>query len=291
MKAVNTEKGMTTRTLVPFLAIAFGLAWGLMGLYFAFPEQLESIFGPVGYANPLFVISVYAPAIAGLALTLRHYGIRGLGSFLRRLTFWRMPLVGWAFLVLGIPAVFYAGAAINGTLTGPEALATLLPSLALMLVLGPMEEFGWRGVALPLLQRKYTPFVASLVLGVIWAVWHLPAFFLGGTPQSGWSFGSFFLGVMAITMILTAMFNASAGSLLIAALYHFQMNNPAWPDAQPWDSVLFAVIAIVLVIVHRKKMFSREASVTDVIASPAAEKTEAVPAPLVDAVTPAAMNR
>jgi len=111
-----------------------------------------------------------------------------------------------------------------------------------------MEELGWRGVALPLLQRRFTPFVASLVLGVIWAVWHLPAFFMSGTPQSGWSFGSFFLGVMAITIILTPMFNAARGSLLVAALYHFLMNNPIWPDAQPWDSVLFALVAVVVVL-------------------------------------------
>ena len=102
-----------------------------------------------------------------------------------------------------------------------------------------MEELGWRGLALPLLQRRFSPFVASLVLGVIWAVWHLPAFFFS-TPMSGFSFGTWFLGVMAITLIVTAMFNASRGSLLVAYLFHWMLMNPITPDAQPWDSVILA---------------------------------------------------
>ncbi len=82
---------MTMRTLGAFVGIAFGLSWGLMSLHFAFPDQLERIFGPVGYTNPLFVTAVYAPALAGLALVGKHYGLRGLGSFLRRLMMWRAP--------------------------------------------------------------------------------------------------------------------------------------------------------------------------------------------------------
>ena len=59
---------------------------------------------------------------------------------------------------------------------------------------------------------------------------------------------SLFIGALAITVILTAMFNASRGSLLIAALYHFQINGPAWPDAQPWDTLVFDVATLVIVL-------------------------------------------
>jgi hypothetical protein len=263
------KREITGRTLAAFFAIAFGLSWGLMSLYFAFPEHLERIFGPVGYTNPLFVLAVYAPALAGLGLTLRHYGLRGLGSFLRRLTLWRMPAAWWTLLLLGVPAVFYLGATIKGTFPASFPFSpwySVLPALLTGLAIGPMEEFGWRGFALPLLQRRFSPFVASLVLGVVWAVWHVPAFFMSGTPQSSWSFGSFFLGVMAITMILTPMFNSARGSLLVAAIFHFMMNNPVWPDAQPWDSVLFAVVAVVVVIINRKAMFTRGSGVTEVLA-------------------------
>ena len=258
---------MTTRTVIGFFAMAFGLSWGLAAIALAFADQLEPIFGPVGLTNPLFIVAVYAPAFSGIGLVLRHYGIRGLRSYLRRLTLWRIPK-GWAlYLALGIPAAFYLGAWVKG-----EPLAfgftpwyTVLPALLFMLLLGPMEEFGWRGVALPLLQRKFRPIGADLILSTLWAVWHLPAFFLSGTPQSQWSFPAFFIGVVSISFILTPLFNAAGGSILVAAIYHFQMNNPIWPDAQPYDSLIFAVLAVAAVLVNRRAMFDRAAGVTSVL--------------------------
>jgi hypothetical protein len=61
------------------------------------------------------------------------------------------------------------------------------------------------------------------------------------------------------------MFNAARGSILIAALYHFQMNGPAWPDAQPWDSFIFAGVAVIVVLIHRRGMFTREHAATAVL--------------------------
>ena len=136
------------------------------------------------------------------------------------------------------------------------------------LLLGPLgEEFGWRGLALPLLQRRFSPFWASLILGVVWAVWHAPAFVMSGTPQSAWSFGPFFVGLIAVAMIMTPLFNASRGSLLIAILYHIQIMNPIFPDAQPWDYLLFALAAVVIVFLNRRQMFQRGSGVMDVLGS------------------------
>lgn len=116
-----------------------------------------------------------------------------------------------------------------------EPPRVLLPAIGFMMILGPVEEIGWRGFALPILQRRFVPFWAGLILGVIWAVWHLPAFLLSGTPQAAWDFMPFFAGSVACSVILTAFFNDARGSLLLAMLFHFQMNNPLWPDAQPYD--------------------------------------------------------
>lgn len=260
-------KPMTVRTVIPFFAMAFGLSWGVAAVAVIFAEQLEPIFGPIGLTNPLFFVAVYAPAISGIGLVLRHFGVAGLRSFMTRLTLWRMPL-GWAlYLALGIPAAFYVGAWLKGSsLSFPFApWYAVVPALGLMLVLGPMEEFGWRGVALPLLQRRFRPIGADLILSTLWAIWHLPAFFLSGTPQSQWSFPAFFIGVVSISFILTPLFNAAGGSILVAAIYHFQMNNPIWPDAQPYDSLIFAGLAVLAVVINRRAMFSRGAGVTTVL--------------------------
>ena len=268
---------MNIRTLGAFLALAFGLTWGIAAVMILFTEQVESIFGELSYTNPLFVLAVYSPGFAGMVLVWSHYGVSGLGRYFRRLMLWRMPAGWWAFLVAGIPAMFYAGAAIKGTITDSFAFSpwySVLPALGTALLIGPIEEFGWRGLALPLLQRKLAPFWAGLLLGVIWAAWHIPAFALSGTPQSSWSFPAFFLGVVAISVIMTPMFNAARGSLLVAALFHFQTNGPAWPDAQPWDTVVFMIVAAVVVWLNRRTMFRREGAVCDVLMPESEQESE-----------------
>jgi membrane protease YdiL (CAAX protease family) len=141
----------------------------------------------------------------------------------------------------------------------------VLPALLVTLLIGPIGEFGWRGVALPLLQQRFAPLWAGLILGGLWALWHVPAFFMSGTPQSGWALGPFFLGVLAVGFLLTPLFNAARGSLLIAALYHFQMNNPAWPEAQPWENYLFALLAVIVVVLNRKAMLTRGGTPNEVL--------------------------
>jgi membrane protease YdiL (CAAX protease family) len=262
---------MGTKTLMSFLALTFGLSWVPMSLFMMFADQLTPLLGEMSSSHPLFLLAVYAPGISGIFLVWWHYGLKGLASFFRRLTLWRAPVQWWLFLLLGIPAIVYAAAAVKGTIGGPFPFSPwtlVFPALGQSLLLGPMgEEFGWRGLALPLLQRRFSPFWASLILGIVWAVWHAPAFAMSGTPQSAWSFGPFFIGLVAITVILTPLFNASRGSLLIAILYHLNIMNPIFPDAQPWDSYLLAVAAAVIVFVNRRQMFRRGSGVMEVLRS------------------------
>jgi membrane protease YdiL (CAAX protease family) len=269
---VNLRKSntMTGRTLIPFLALAFGLTWGIAALLILFVDQITAIFGEIDRSNPLIILAVYAPGIAGVFLVWRHYGLEGLGSFFKRLTLWRAPVKWWLFLILGIPAVVYTGAAIKGTIGDPFPFSPwyqVLPALALALFLGPIEEFGWRGLAQPILQRRFAPFWVGLILGIIIAAWHIPSFLLSGMPQSSWSVAPYFLGIVAVYVILTPFFNASKGSLLIAYLYHFQLMNPIFPDAQPYDNIIWIAVAVVVVWLNRDKMFRRGEGIKEVLMS------------------------
>ena len=258
---------MNLRTVWWFMAITFALGWGIGAMLFLFADQIEAVFGEMSGTNPVFILLVWSPAIAGVGLVWRHHGLAGVGWYLRRVTRWRVSSPWWAFLLLGIPAVKYLGAAFNGT-AGDFPFSPwygLLPALALALVIGPVEELGWRGVALPLLQRRYAPLWSSLILGAFWAVWHAPSFLLSGTPQSAWSFGPYLIGVLALSVIITPLFNAAQGSILMAMMFHFQINGPAWPDAQPWENYLFALIAVGVVILNRRAMLSREGAATEVV--------------------------
>jgi membrane protease YdiL (CAAX protease family) len=260
---------ITILSFVPFLLITFGLAWGILALFIFLPDQMTGIFGELTGQHPLFFLAVYAPAIAAFIIVTYKAGIGGLRRFLSRFLLWRCSLLWYAFLIIGIPLIFYVGSAWKGNLfTEPfpfPSFQSLLIALLLASIKGPIEEFGWRGFALPLLQRKLAPIWAALILGMVWGFWHLPAFLLSGTQQSAWSFTPFFIGTVTISLIVTALFNASRGSILLPALMHFQLMNPIWPDAQPYDTYLLVGAAVLVVWFNRKAMFTRVGAVTEVI--------------------------
>lgn len=269
MGSARSNEDLGEAALVPFLLITFAIAWGLFGCLVLFPDWITQTFGPLSTYHPLFILAVYAPAIAAFALVLGKAGPAGLIRFLTRLTLWRVHPSWWSFLVLGIPLIYFSGAAIKGNLSVYglpfDTAGAALGAMAFMLVLGPVEEFGWRGLMLPLLQRRLSPIWASLALGLVWGLWHMPAFLMSGTPQSAWDFSPFVIGAMAISVILTPLFNSSGGSILLAMLFHFQINNPLWPDAQPYDSAVFAAVAFGVVMLNRRSMFARGRGATRVI--------------------------
>lgn len=252
-----------------FLVLTFGIAWGILAAFIFFPEMMVGLFGEITGQHPLFYLAVWAPAISAFIVIFRLSGLKGLRRYLGRILIWRCSWGWYAFLLLGVPLVFFAGSFLKGNLSEliiPFAsVSSFLVALVFIAIKGPIEEFGWRGLALPLLQRKMAPIWAALVIGAIWGLWHTPAFLLSGTEQSAWSFLPFFTGTIALSVIVTPLFNASRGSILLPALFHFMLINPVWPDAQPYDTYLFALIAVVLVWQNRKTMFTRKFSITEVI--------------------------
>ncbi len=256
-------------SLVPFLIITFGLAWGIIALYIFLEDQMTAIFGQLTGNHPLFFLAVYAPAIAAFSIILRKSGINGLKQYLTRLFLWRCSLYWYAFLLIGLPVVFYAGAAWKGTLVSDpfqfSSAGALVTAMLLGIIKGPVEEFGWRGFAQPLLQRKLAPVWVALIIGIVWGIWHLPAFMLSGTQQSAWSFSAFLGGTIAISLIMTPLFNSSKGSILIAAFMHFQLMNPIWPDAQPYDTYILIPVALIVVWLNRETLFNRKGAVTEII--------------------------
>ena len=258
-------------SLLPFLLISFGLAWGILALFIFQPEFMTETFGNLTGQHPLFFLCVYSPAIASFIIVAHFNGLNGLKLFLSRVILWRCSIGWYVFIALGIPLVFYAGAIIKEVpfenFIPFNSMQALFVALLFSVIKGPIEEFAWRGFALPLLQRKIAPFWASLILGTIWGVWHFPAFLLSGTQQSHWSFAPFFLGCIAISIIATALFNTSGGSILLAAFLHFMLMNPIFPDAEPFDSYLIALIAVPVILFNRKMMFTGERAIVEIVPS------------------------
>ena len=256
-------------SLVAYVALTFALTWGVVGSYILWPEAMAARFGPISGSHPLFFVATWAPAIAAFAIVFHAGGLPGLGRFLSRLALWHCPVGWWAFILFVIPLVFVAGSLMKGgPLLAPQAsdgTLHVLAAMSVMLFLGPVEEFGWRGVAQPILQRHVAPFWAGAIIGAIWGIWHLPAFHLAGVVFAEWRFLPFFVGNVVLAILVTPLFNAARGSLLIPMLFHWQLINPVWPDAQPWDTWILVLVAGLVVWWNRATMFSRDGAVTSVI--------------------------
>jgi membrane protease YdiL (CAAX protease family) len=257
------------KTLIPFLLITFGIAWGILGFFILLPEKATHLFGQITGQHPLFFLAVYAPAIGAFTVIIAVSGFKGIKQFLSRILLWRCSLSWYAFIIIGIPLIFIGGSYLKGNLfTDPfpfSSFSAILFATFFAIIKGPVEEFGWRGLALPLLQRKLAPIWAGLILGLIWGIWHLPAFLMSGTQQSEWSFAPFFIGCVALSIIVTPLFNRSNGSILLTAFFHFMLMNPIFPDAQPYDTYIIIVIALIVVWINRKTMFTRKGAITIVI--------------------------
>ena len=257
-------------SLTPFMLITFGLAWGILGLFIFLPDQMTGNVWQIDWsASAFFLVRLRTCDRRRSWSSHSTVVVEAYSVFFSRLLLWRCPPVWYTFLIMGIPLIFYAGSTLKGNLFAEPFPFPSFQSICLALVLaaikGPVEEFGWRGLVLPLLQRKLAPIWAGLVLGAIWGFWHLPAFLLSGTQQSEWSFAPFFAGCIALSVIVTALFNASRGSILLSALFHFMLMNPIFPDAEPYDTYLFVGTAVLVVWLNRKTMFTKDGAIVKVV--------------------------
>jgi membrane protease YdiL (CAAX protease family) len=243
--------------LLPFFALTFGYTWGVGLLYALAPHLVEAIAGPMSMgSNWLVRTAVYAPTLAALTVAALQ-GRAALGDLFARLLRWRIGLAWYVLPVLGIALISIAARLAAGA---PIALQPLgqwpavagAAALALFVDPGPLgEELGWRGFALPRLQERWNGLTSALVLGTVWAVWHLPAFLIPGLPQHEMSFWAFLVSVASASVLMTFVVNKANGSVLPAILMHWADNQFAdlHPAVAPYTTGAFALAAIVMILV------------------------------------------
>lgn len=215
-RSAPTRIDAPSGTLVRFVALTFLLSWGVF---------LPVVFGlvTVERATPLAVVSVLGPTVAALVLTWRADGRAGLRQLLARLVRVRIPLRWHAATLLPIALGLFGwwvlrvtgGAGPLGRFGGELGSLPLPIVIALFLVssLGSgalAEELGWRGYALPRLQVRFSALGASLLLGSVWAVWHLPVFVLTDAG-SVFPFEWYLPRLIAISVLMTWVFDHTLG--------------------------------------------------------------------------------
>lgn len=256
-----------------FCLLAFGLTWANWVPRAMVSHGLWDVRVPDG----MFLVAGYGPALAALIAAAVCTGLSGLKDLGQRLVRWRVGVrwyfvvlllpVAQAFLALGLHLLFggeWARPSIDPALPGADAtnplwLRVLL--LGLMFTLGfdgLGEELGWRGFALPKLLERHSALTASLVLGAIWAAWHLPFALTPGSAMADRPFYEHLPRIFAASILFTWVFNHTRGSILLAILFHAAGNLTVnllpvwlpgiygvgiWADVVPW-LVVFAVVAV-----------------------------------------------
>jgi membrane protease YdiL (CAAX protease family) len=246
------------RTFGLFVASTLAFSWGLWALLL-----FELV--PSSLTTPLIMLGGFGPLVGAL-VTLRLTG-RSVRVWLRSSLRFRIPRRWYALALAVPPLLIVAGSVVYVTVSGASfALDELAPlwlfPLALVLTFflgGGQEELGWRGFAQPALQDGVSALSASLLVGVVWFVWHVPLFYVPGSSQVGLPMVPYAVAVVATAVVLGWLYNAS-GSLLVPWLYHASL-NPAGTfflagvaglkTATGYGSyaLVVAVLAVVLLVV------------------------------------------
>jgi membrane protease YdiL (CAAX protease family) len=220
-------------SLATFFLLTFLLAWTSWLGTWAISGRVASGFPPPGPGILLFYLGVFAPGIVALWLTNRNEGRTGVRALLRRLVQWHVGVRWYVFALVYMAAIKLTAAVIHRVVTGAwpafgsEPIVFMLVAImGTMMLFGQAgEELGWRGYALPRLADRIGLGGASVVLGVVWAAWHLPFFFIAGIETTGQSFPLYALGVTALSVAIAWLYANTNGSLFLTMLMHSAINN------------------------------------------------------------------
>ncbi len=217
-------------SLLGFFGLAFGISWSIW-----LPLVVMQAFLPFSVIAILVWIGGFAPTIAAIILTGVNSGRVGIRRLLGRVLQGPVGVFWYAFALFVTAAIGLMAIGLHVLFGGGALVIDLsrwflvFPVFLSAMIGGPLaEEFGWRGFALPRLQTNLSALVASLIIGVVWSLWHLPVFWLEGLIYIGLTFEQriiWFLLLIAVAILFTWLYNNTDGSLLIAVLYHTAFNS------------------------------------------------------------------
>src|SRR5829696_3752984 len=277
VQSASPYKGLLARhPLVFFFIFAYAGTW-----LFELPYVLSEYgVGLLPYSSPVLLwtspVSIFiGPFLAAFVMTGATEGRAGVRRLLRRFVLWRVGFRWYLFAFVGIPVIAVLSVVVlPGVLGSFQGLGTLAPLSVLgvfvyVLFLGGAlgEEPGWRGFALPRLQSVHGPLLGSLILGPLWALWHLPLFFTPWNELTTFNVVVFVLATTCLAIMYTWVFNNTKGSVLMAILIHASFNAsvtgilaPLFPAPILEDYGLlpilggFGVFAVVLVALTRGRL-------------------------------------
>jgi membrane protease YdiL (CAAX protease family) len=211
--------------LASFFVLAYLISWALW-----LPLVAAGAGSPTGLAFAPLLLGSLVPSTVAILLVAVLHGKAGVRTLLRRLLIWRVGLGWWAAIVL-LSTLALAAVGLSVLLGGdaPDITATIPGAVFLFLFSifpgsAGGEELGWRGFALPYLQRGRSALGASVLLGLAWGVWHLPLYLTGADFRPLSLFAPWVVAAVAASVIYTWIYNGTGGSLLVVVLFHAASN-------------------------------------------------------------------
>ena len=214
------------------------------------------------YPSELWLFAIWGVFLGGALVTGIADGRAGLKTYFSRIVRWRVGLK-WYMVVLFLPLVMrlaafglniLSGATLSANIQSPTWPDLIIEALIVFFIIGLGEEPGFRGFALPRLMVGRSALAASLILGVLHSVWHLPMFVTGDIPPTN------FLIIMSGAILITWIFNHTRGSVLMIMLLHASLNfwvgifNSMFSGAdaarqETWLMVVFVATALILIAI------------------------------------------
>jgi membrane protease YdiL (CAAX protease family) len=228
-----------------FFALTFALAWTCW-------LPVATGIGVTSFAGrALVLLGVFAPAIAALALTARAHGGQGVRALIDRIrpgpvaARWYLFAFGYMAVVKLMVALILRATTGAWPRFGDTPLVLIPVAIAISTPVQAGEEIGWRGYALPRMEKAMGLAPATVLLGAIWALWHLPLFFVRGADTYGQSFPFYTLQVIAISVAMGWLWANTGRTLLPVMLLHAAINNSKdlVPSATPGATNTFGLAA------------------------------------------------
>jgi len=239
-----------TRPLLKFFSLTYAATW-ICWMAAGAISRGNAPAAPAlaAIAGALFLLGTFAPALVALALTERAEGRAATRALLRRVFEWRVGARWYVFAVGYMPAIKLSVALVHRFASGgwprfgQEAWYLMATAILFSTWVQAGEEIGWRGYALPRLSDRFGLAPASVILGIIWASWHLPLFLVLESDKFGQSFPLYLLQVTALSVAAAWLYWRTEGSLLLVMLLHAAVNNTKdiVPSAVPGTTNPFAL--------------------------------------------------
>jgi uncharacterized protein len=220
-----------------YFVATFAWTWLIWGMAIVLGISMETAMG-LG----ILLLGALGPMVTGIGFIYLTRDKEGRCDYWKRvISFKRIP-ARWYLVIFLFAPILNILAALLDSLTGgggttwgeavlnfvPDPLS-LIPSILFASLIPFIEELGWRGYVLDRLQARQNALVSSLILGVVWALWHLPLFFVEGSYQAGLGVGTlafwlFMIGIVHLSLLFTWIYNNTGRSILAVILFHAMVN-------------------------------------------------------------------